>query len=161
MANVDSAHGFICEGSFGTGGAVPTWKGRVKAGQTFVIGDPVAFSSGQLRIATITDPIAGVAAENCASLTAATEVKYIPAFPWIVFSGQTSGAFTNARLMSLCDIEGSTGIFEVNEDAVTYGTIRIIGKKDVGNTSLGTWCEVLFIFQRTKLAPFYYTTPTV
>lgn len=162
MANIDSAHGFIVESSFDSGSGIPQWKGRVKAGQTFVIGDPLTMSLGQVRIiATVSEAVVGIAAQNCASLTAGTVVKYVPTLPWIIFSAQTSGAMTSAMVMSLTDIEGSTGIFEVNENAVTYGNVRIIGVKDVGNTSMGTWCEVLVVFQRTKMGTFYYTTPTV
>lgn len=161
MANIDSAHGFVVETSFDSGSGIPTWYGDVKAGQTFVVGDPLAASSGYVRIATAGDCIVGVAAQNCSSLSAGTNVKFVPALPNIVFSAQTSGEMAQGYIYSLCDIEGTTGIFEVNNDSNTYGTVRIIGKKDVGNTSLGTWCEVLVVFQRTKLGTFYYTTPTV
>lgn len=161
MANIDSAHGFIVETSFDSGSGIPTWKGDVGAGQVFVVGDPLLASNGYIYIAAAASPIVGVAAQNCTSLTAGTDVKFVPALPNIVFSAQTSGPMSQGNIYSLCDIEGTTGIFEVNEDSNTYGTVRIVGKKDVGNTSLGTWCEVLVVFQRTKLGTFYYTTPAV
>jgi len=158
MANVDSAHGFIVEGSFISGAGIPEWKGRVKAGQTIAIGDPVRFSSGQLRICTAADIVAGVAAQPCASLAVGTEIKFVPAFPWIFFSAQTSGDYSNGLLFNLVDMEGTTGIFEVNEDANTNKTLRIIGKKDVGNTSIGNWCEVLVVFQESQFGTHYTTS---
>jgi hypothetical protein len=161
MANVDSAHGFIVEGSFIAGAGIPQWKGRVLAGQTIAIGDPISFSAGGCRVSTAGDAVAGISVDPCASLAAGTEIEYVPAFPWIVFSAQTSGVFSNGNIMSLSDIEGSTGIFEVNEDSNTYGTVRVIARKDVGNTSIGTWAEVLLVFQRTQIGSFYYTTPTI
>jgi hypothetical protein len=157
MANVDSAHGFIVEGSFVPGAGIPFWKGRVKAGQTFTIGDPVRFSSGQLRICTAADIVAGVAAEACASLTEGTEVLFVPALPHIFFSAQTSGDYSNGLLFALVDMEGTTGIFEVNEDANTNKTLRIIGRKDVGNTSSGNWCEVLVTFAESQWGTHYTT----
>lgn len=149
MANVDSAHGFNVEGSFIAGAGIPQWKGRVRAGSTFTIGDPIRFSNGLMGICAATDIVAGVSAQPCASLAEGTEVKYVPAFPWIIFSGQTSGALTLTQLHTVCDMEGTTGIFEVNEDANTNKTLRIIGRKDVGNTSLGTWAHVYVVFLKS------------
>jgi len=131
MANKDLANGFnIPKG-------VPYYAPRVwpaTASQTFTRGDMVYLdSAGRITIATATTAaVSGVSYTPVVSSTAGDDV-WVFDNPMQEFEGQCSGSgaladpYTCATLASCFDIEGTTGIMEINEDANSYDMIHIIG----------------------------------
>ena len=116
MANTDNPNGFMCVKS--DFGPIKIEEGLVATGQTITKGDALIISSGLIQIAVATsEAIYGVAAESVTSAAAGSNIKFIPALPWYVFEGQCSGSFAATHRGGTADIEGTTGIMEVNEDA--------------------------------------------
>ena len=116
MANTDNPNGFMCVKS--DFGPIKIEEGLVATGQTITKGDALIISSGLIQIAVATSgAIYGVAAESVTSAAAGSNIKFIPALPWYVFEGQCSGSFAATHRGGTADIEGTTGIMEVNEDA--------------------------------------------
>ena len=117
MANTDNPNGFMCvKSDFGT---IKIEEGLVDTSQTITKGDALIITAaGLIQIAVATSPlIYGVAAESVTSAAAGSNIKFIPALPWYVFEGQCSGSFAATHRGGTADIEGTTGIMEVNEDA--------------------------------------------
>ena len=116
MANTDNPNGFMCVKS--DFGPIKIEEGLVATGQTITKGDALIISSGLIQIAVATSgAIYGVAAESVTSAAAGSNIKFIPALPWYIFEGQCSGSFAVTHRGGTADIEGTTGIMEVNEDA--------------------------------------------
>ena len=116
MANTNNPNGFMCVKS--DFGPIKIEEGLVATGQTITKGDALIISSGLIQIAVATSgAIYGVAAESVTSAAAGSNIKFIPALPWYVFEGQCSGSFAATHRGGTADIEGTTGIMEVNEDA--------------------------------------------
>ena len=116
MANTDNPNGFMCVKS--DFGPIKIEEGLVATGQTITKGDALIISSGLIQIAVATSgAIYGVAAESVTSAAAGSNIKFIPALPWYIFEGQCSGSFAADQRGGTADIEGTTGIMEVNEDA--------------------------------------------
>ena len=116
MANTDNPNGFMCVKS--DFGPIKIEEGLVATGQTITKGDALIISSGLIQIAVAASgAIYGVAAESVTSAAAGSNIKFIPALPWYVFEGQCSGSFAATHRGGTADIEGTTGIMEVNEDA--------------------------------------------
>lgn len=117
--------------------------------QTLAKGDAVYLSSGQVTIATSgTGSIFGVMAEDSASQTANTLVKVYAACEDNVFEGQCSGTFARSIIGTSVDLEGTTGIMEVNEDGTTEDIFRIIGWNP--NDTVGANTRVRFIIARSS-----------
>ena len=116
MANTDNPNRFMCVKS--DFGPIKIEEGLVATGQTITKGDALIISSGLIQIAVATSgAIYGVAAESVTSAAAGSNIKFIPALPWYIFEGQCSGSFAADQRGGTADIEGTTGIMEVNEDA--------------------------------------------
>jgi hypothetical protein len=147
MTNIDNPHGFKYEYRKG-GGTAPLEEFWTNSNTTLAKGDPVRLSTtGYVSIAAATTTITllGVAAH---AVTGATGIRkkvlVIPGYEDVVFSGQCSGAPTQAHIGSLVDLEGSTGIFEINEDATTTKAIRLLNFKP--GTTIETNAEMYFNF---------------
>lgn len=153
MANIDNPHGFVATRNL-YDGAIPMWKGEIKASQTIAIGDVLTSSSGYLRIiGTVTEVPIGIATEAAASPTVGTTFKYIPTLPGIVFTAQCEATMTQALIGTLVDLQtAATGAGEVNENASTNDTMRIIGISKLRNTSIGTNTDVEVVFNKTMWA---------
>ena len=143
MANVDNPNGFTCV----QGGFVIHFP--VAASQTLAKGDAVALSSGQVTIATGTSgALLGVMAAPSASASANTLVPVYVGCDQNVFEGQCSGDSAISLIGTSVDIEGTTGVMEVNEDATTEQVIRIVELDP--NSEIGTNGRVRFVINRSQ-----------
>lgn len=150
MANVDNPNGFKFEKSL-TGHA-EYWRGYLAGSQTIAVGDAIIASSGRVAIAVATSgSLLGVAASPCTSSTQDDEILFYPAAPWMVFSGQCSGTYARTIDWTDVDIEGTTGIMEVNENATTEQVVKVIGILD--GSEIGANSRVLFIVERSQFSP--------
>ena len=152
MANIDNANGFklISSGSQG-----PVMASRALASaQTIAKGDAVIDDgNGLVAIAIATSPhLLGVsiAGGTTASLT---DLKFVAAVPWNIFEGQCSGTYTATMRFTAVDIEGATGVMEVNENATTEDVIQIIGENPSQDTVVGLNSRVWFIILRSYWFP--------
>jgi hypothetical protein len=152
MANIDNPNGFKLISS-GTQG--PQIVSRALAAtQTIAKGDAVIDdTNGLVAIAVATSPLllgVSVAGGTTASLT---NLKFAPGVPWNVFEGQCSGTYTATMRFSAVDIEGTTGIMEVNENATTEDVIQIVGENPDQDTPVGLNSRVYFIILRSYWYP--------
>lgn len=142
MANIDDPNGFTCVGSL-TGEIVTR---TVTLAGTVAKGDSLVAASGTATIGLSNSGlILGVAAEAGVS---GDEILYYPAVPWLIFEGQCSGTYALAsHMFTAVDIEGTTGIQEINEDATTEKVAQIIGINP--NSEVGDHTRVRFIWVRS------------
>jgi hypothetical protein len=133
MANPDNPSGFRVVGNARTGTYL------VAAGNTISEGDFVGLDSdGKAVLASATSAdLLGVACYD------ATDGQSIAVYddPETEYVGQCSGVFARNMIGTECDIEGTTGIMEVNEDAHAKNTIRILGF--VPSSEIGANTEVI------------------
>ena len=132
MANYDNPDGFAPVGvAYGTN--------EYTASATIAKGDALAIVSGEVlpyAIATH-DLIVGVAAEAAA----ANETLLVWDDPRQEFQGQCSGTYAATMNGERLDIEGTTGIMEVNENATVKTLVALInhypipGSEDIGANS--------------------------
>lgn len=152
MSNTDNPNGFNVVKTL-SGGPPTIVEVPVATTQTLAKGDPVYLSSGQVTIAaSSTGAIFGVMAQDAASLTANTLVKVYAACENNIFEGQCSGTFARSIIGTSVDIEGTTGIFEINENATTELVARIIGWNS--NDEVGANTRVQFIWARSSFNDF-------
>ena len=129
MANTNNPNGFKAIGTLN--GAEPAMRSfLLDESQTIVKKDPVKISvSGFVQIGAASDnKLLGSAAEDKATAAGikTTKIKVYLADTNTVFEGQCSGTPTQALIGGQCDVEGSTGIFEVNEDLATKKHLKIL-----------------------------------
>lgn len=157
MANSDIPNGFTVSSNHYGQAAVMHFP--VAASQTIAKGDAVILASGLVQIAVATSPqllgIAAAAITTSGSVDRDDTVAVVVALPGIVFEGQCSGSSTAALVGTACDIEGTTGIMEVNENATTEDVIQVVGLKsdEDPNLALGANDRVRFIILRSQFAP--------
>ena len=119
--------------------------------QTFKKGAVLVASSGYAVVGAA-DPsaetIIGVAAQD-ASGTQGTEIKVVPALPWVIFEGQIQNAAADATLviathmLAQFSINLTTTKFWIDTDDNTHTIVTIIGFKDAVGTLNGV---VEFVF---------------
>jgi len=102
---------------------------QVAASQTIKIGDAVTLNTaGYVIIAAATSArILGVAASGVTSSAAGDGIAVYDD-PAQVFIGQCSGTISRTDVDDtplLCDIEGTVGIMEVNENAASYRVVQV------------------------------------
>jgi len=136
MANADNANGFT---PVGPNPRINSYQ----AGGTFAKGDMVFLASGKVVVYDHSNAVvAGVAAE------AGTNNAFVAIYddPSEIFSGQCSGSHSQgANDGVLCDTEGGTGAMEVNENATTNNTIKILQQHLIpGSEETGTNARVKF-----------------
>ncbi len=149
MANTDNPNGFKMNRSMTHGEEIITRD--LAATQTISKGDAVINSTGLVAIALYTSGLLlGVSAMD-ATTAGDTDIKMYPAVPWIVFEGQCSGTYAATLRFSPVDIEGTTGIMEVNEDLSTESVLWIIGEDS--NTEIGAYSRVHFIIYKSSWYP--------
>ena len=158
MANKDNANGFSLAKSL-LGQMVPISL-PLAASQTIAKGDAVIFSSGLVAIALSSSPqLLGIAAEDGSSdaspVRADDRILIYPAIPGAIFEGQCSGDSTAALVGTAVDIEGTTGIMEVNENSTNEDVIQIVGlvSDDREELALGTNDRVYFVILRSAFRP--------
>lgn len=131
MANVDNPNGFrVYRGE--DQAIMPLFARDLKADTGCIKGDPLYVDgSGDLVVATASSAVLGVAVHTVVAPTDGSQEKVLiyPARKDIVFHAQCSGSYTAAAkdFIYLADIEGSTGIFEINEDASSVDVVMILG----------------------------------
>jgi hypothetical protein len=102
-----------------------------------------------MQIAIVTSgALRGVAAQDVATSAVVADLWYYPALPWLVFEGQCSGTYATTIASTAVDIEGTTGIMEVNENATTEAVIHIISANP--NTEIGANSRVYFYIFRSQ-----------
>jgi len=151
MANYDNPNGFRWVKSL-SGRNKPIIESQtITTGQTIAAGDAVIIASGLLSIAEATSGlIHGVAIESVTTSAAGATLLYIPALPTEVFEGQCSGTYTAAIRYTAVDIEGTTGVMEINENATDEAVAQVIGELGDPNNSIGANTRVLFTFVRSS-----------
>lgn len=152
MANNDNPNGFTCLDAIS---GEPTIKpGTLATSQTITKGDALIKSSGQLQIALSNSGlIEGVAAETKTTTTATATLLYYPADHNNRFEAQCSGTFAESLIGSVVDIEGGTGVMEVNENATTEQVFQIQGWVKDGTNVVGANTRVFGDFVRSS---YYY-----
>ena len=152
MAYVDNPNGFVCVGTLNGGPAPEPMYARLDVNQTISRGDMLIASGGYLQIAAASSVVLiGVAVESIvASASVYKWVGFIPALPHVLFEGQCSGTATIADLWTVCDIEGTTGIMEINEDATSYGVIAPVAlSNETEGFGTGAGTRLKFMVQKS------------
>jgi hypothetical protein len=115
----------------------------VAASQTIAKGDPVIISSGQIAIATTTSAeICGVAAQASASADAGTLIA-IYDDPDTVFFVRADADASSLAIGTHCDLDGSTGAFQLDVAGSTYDILNYLGTKpNDDNSEIGAHLKV-------------------
>ena len=156
MANVDNPRGFEFVGNMYGGSAGPrTMLMKAATGATIKEGDAVILASGYVSIALANSgTILGVAASSVTSATEGDDIWVIPALPGYLFRAQCSGTMTQALMLGEADIEGTTGVMEVNEDASVEDVVQIVDIDRSERNALGANADVIVRFIRTNFGTF-------
>lgn len=160
MANTDNPNGFYL--SYSMVGHSELVEGdiyKAAAALTITRGDAViedGGTAGKVDIALEdSDLLLGVSVQSsvwtAAQAAAGDTILFYPAVPWLVFNGQCSGTYALTDRYDPCDIEGTTGIMEVDEDDTTESVIQILGEDT--NTEIGANSRVRFIIIRSSYMP--------
>ncbi len=142
MANPDIPNGFEPVRPINGAGPIVATLGYLNASQTVAVGDVVIDTSGKLNIGLsssgstwgVVAPQLGATAlgENVYTTSSADDpLYYYPAGDY-VFAGQCSGTYART-IVGPVDIEGATGVMEINENASTEDVVIILGP------ILGNW----------------------
>jgi hypothetical protein len=137
MANTDNPHGFTFYES--EAGHAEFERDFCKASETFEAGDLLARdATGRIRIWTTSDSeVLGVSVSDVVAGSADDEVLFIKAKPGVKFEAQCSGTYAITLRDKAVDVEGTTGIMEVNEDSVANPVFTIRGEVRDGNNAIG------------------------
>jgi hypothetical protein len=151
MANKDYPNGFKAIAPAGT--TVPMYPYYTKSNLTLNPGDAVILlSTGVVDIAlAASTTILGVCQSKVAAEAGVQkQVNVIPALPSIVFSGQCSGTYSPVNAGESVDIEGATGVMEVDENAQSTGVVRIVGLEGGIDNAVGANARVLFTWAKSQ-----------
>lgn len=133
----DNANGFKFHSCL-YGGAAPIYKALLASSTAITTGDMLRGSAGYADLSNIsaTDALLGVSksVKTSAQSNANPEITFVPALPGVLFSGNDSGTPTQALIWTKCDIEGTTGIMEVNSDASSVECILLTALKEDEST---------------------------
>ena len=154
MANVNNPNGFRAVKSL-SGSYLPTFSYMTKTNVAIKAGDAVIMlSNGTIDIALAAS--ATIFGVSQSTLTAESGVSkkilVVPASKDIVFSGQCSGTYTPVNAGESVDIEGATGVMQVNEDAQSTNVLRIVGLEGGLNNAVGANARVLFTWCKSQWA---------
>ena len=152
MANLDRPSGFRAVANLG-GGAIPMYPATVASNVSLAPGDAIIMlSGGNVTIATSSSTgILGVCQTPITAIAATTQkILYVPAMDGIVFEGQCSGTYTPVNAGESVDIEGTTGIMEINEDAQSTGVARLLRLADELDNANGANARVQFTWARSQ-----------
>jgi hypothetical protein len=151
MANVDNPNGFRAIAPDGT--TLPQYTYFTKSNLSLNPGDAVILlSTGVIDIASATSAaILGVCqGKVTAEAGVQKKVLVVPALKNIVFSGQCSGTYSPVNAGESVDIEGTTGIMEIDENAQDIGVARIVGLEGGINNAVGANARVLFTWAKSQ-----------
>lgn len=125
MANLDNPNGFSAISGFEE--STHEWTVNSAGTATIKKGDAVIISQGYACIAASSSgSLLGIAAGPSDETTSAQGKVLVHDDYRTIFEGQVSGTATLAMRGKVCDIEGTTGIMEINEDATTESVVQII-----------------------------------
>jgi hypothetical protein len=91
-------------------------------------GDMLMGAAGYAALTNITstDGLLGVSlSKQATSITTNPKISFVPALQGVLFRGNCSGTPSQALVWTYVDIEGTTGIMEVNEDASDVDALMI------------------------------------
>lgn len=151
MANVDRPNGFTAIAPNGL--TLPMYEYYTQSNLSLSPGDAVIMNSnGTLNIAGAASASIFGVCQSKVTAVAGTQKKVlvVPALPDIVFSGQCSGTYSPVNAGESVDIEGTTGIMEINEDAQSIGCARIVGLEGSINNAVGANARVLFTWNKSQ-----------
>ena len=152
MSNVDNPNGFRAVKSL-SGSYIPTFEYMTKANLALTAGDAVIMlSNGTVDIATASSPaIFGVCQNSVTAESGVSKrVLVVPASRDLIFEGQCSGTFSPVNVGEAVDIEGTTGIMEINEDAQAVGVAQIIGLAKGVDNKAGAFAHVFFVWKKSQ-----------
>jgi hypothetical protein len=126
QANVDNPNG--CKPANLYGGVASFHVYDAAAAQTIREGDPVKLDhEGRVAIATATDSVLLGFARTAVTASTAGDDIYVYDDPNEIFQCQCSAAFKISMVGHEVDLEGTTGIYEVNAYSSIYKPVRIVG----------------------------------
>ena len=155
MANPTTLFGFVYKYRMSGAPVPPLVDIKCGTSATFASGDPLAPNAygyyAVIGSAAIVPHY--IAVEDAAAVDAATVKKAIPILHDQVWEARCTGTPTQAMVGTVVDIEGSTGVFGVNENASSNDTVRILDLAE-GNESntWGAYAKVLVSFNKTAFA---------
>jgi hypothetical protein len=146
MANTDNPNGFTFVRSLSGKTGTPLVEVPLATTQTVTKGDALALSTGQATIAASSSgQIYGVAAESKTTTTSTAQILMYPATPDNLFEAQCEGTYAASMIGTACDIEGTTGIMEVNEDATTEKVFMIMEANSESEIGANTRVRGIFV----------------
>ena len=153
-ANLDAPQGFK---PVDINGASKSRLHETAASQTIAKGDAVIMNSaGQIEIAlSSSGTLLGVAGSAVTSSSAGDDI-WVYDDPNQVFEGQCSGTYAITINSTFVDIEGTTGIMEINENASTEKVIQVLHMDP--NSSVGANARVYFNIVKHQLGDLYEGT---
>lgn len=152
MANLDYPHGFVPYDHTGLSSAPIHWyeftdAASIAQGDAVIVDDGDA---GYVKIALADSPLLlGVAATPAVGGTPGKIAVYDSLDT--IFEVQASGDTAQALVNTQCDIEGTTGIMEANENASVEDVLSIVGLHP--NDEIGTNGRLLVKIIRSETAP--------
>lgn len=152
MANVDNPNGFRAVKSL-SGSYIPTFEYMTKANLALQPGDAVVMlSNGTVDIATSSSAaIFGVCQSKVTAESGVSKkVLVVPASRDLVFEGQCSGTFSPVNVGEAVDIEGTTGIMEINEDAQSVGCVQLLGLSKAVDNEAGANARAYFTWKKSQ-----------
>lgn len=154
MANRDKPAGFRAHSMVGAGsGAFPLFTAYTDSNVSLSPGDAITMlSDGTIALATSSSTaIFGVSQSRITGETGVRKkVTFIPAIDNIIWSGQCSGTYSPSNAGESVDIEGATGVMEINEDAQSTGVARIVGLEGGLDNAVGANARVLFTWAKSQ-----------
>ena len=146
MANNDNPNGFRADGA---PGQITNYE--TAASQTIAIGDMVTLdASSQVIIATSTsDNLLGMAASSVSASSAGDNIAVYD-HPDQAYIGQCSGTYAITLNDAEVDLEGTTGIMEINENASLKRVLRIERLAPQHNNAVGANAEVRIKINRHR-----------
>lgn len=124
MANFDDPNGFTHVGG-------PSTMHEYTSSAAIAVGDLLSIASGKVLpyVEGSGSPFISAIGVAATAATAGDETVLVYDDPTSVFRVQTSGTYTSTTDDgTLCDVEGTTGIMEANENATTNETLVILGQ---------------------------------
>jgi hypothetical protein len=109
--------------------SIPTKSEILKSGVTIAKNDFLIIGTdGFLTIAVAGSPDLYGVANYAATGDGTTKIIYTPCLPGLTWEMQCSGTGAQTTIGQAVDLEGTTGIMEINEDAVSTKVLKVIEK---------------------------------
>jgi hypothetical protein len=153
MANTDKPNGFTWIKNL-DGSGIQTIEVTIKSTVAIAKGDALIVDAGTGNADIALSNSGAIFAVANASVTAAATSRTIPvvlATPNAVFEAQCNGTYSAGVRFTAVDIEGTTGVMEVNENATTEQVFQVLGEDP--NTEIGANSRVFGVFIRSEAIP--------